>query len=246
MLLMLDAFRGTPRSHQAHALGTLYRENRDFRIKPEIGGDYEKNLALGNTEPGDGKRFIGRGGVQITGRNQYGRASRSLGVDFLNYPELAGHPKYWPKLAYEGLNGAFTAQPASSFLPAEGDATQTQFNNAIATINLNDPNAAVSAGASVIFQDALKAGGLKTTGARVERFRSPQKGEKWPDPQGPFAYVPGGLPYTPEGVLLVLDGESQGIPAPRRFEGAYSFRRPGVNAIGAVQTPPTGRARPPR
>ena len=43
---------------------------------------------LGNTEPGDGARYIGRGLIQLTGRRNYARASEGLEVDYVGEPEL--------------------------------------------------------------------------------------------------------------------------------------------------------------
>ncbi len=44
---------------------------------------------LGNTEPGDGYKFRGRGFVHLTGRYRYTEYSRLTGLDLVHHPELA-------------------------------------------------------------------------------------------------------------------------------------------------------------
>ncbi len=47
---------------------------------------------LGNTEPGDGPRFKGRGYIQLTGRSNYTRISAQIGVDLVSQPAMANDP----------------------------------------------------------------------------------------------------------------------------------------------------------
>ncbi|WP_186215940.1 glycoside hydrolase family 19 protein [Burkholderia gladioli] len=48
----------------------------------------KKAAELGNTQPGDGRRFCGRGLIQVTGRRNYTLAALGLGLDLVNHPEL--------------------------------------------------------------------------------------------------------------------------------------------------------------
>lgn len=56
------------------------------------GAAYEGRKDLGNTQAGDGKRFKGRGPIQLTGRANYRRYGQQLGIDFENNPEIVAIP----------------------------------------------------------------------------------------------------------------------------------------------------------
>lgn len=43
--------------------------------------------ALGNTSPGDGWKYHGRGPIQLTGRNNYLKCGNGINSDLINYPE---------------------------------------------------------------------------------------------------------------------------------------------------------------
>ena len=114
---------------QAHAIDTplrtaafvaqLAHESGEFRWMEEIWGPtaaqlrYEPPNALaaklGNTQAGDGKRFKGRGPIQITGRFNYAKFGGLLGIDLVGNPALAAAPEvafstaglFWQK---NGLN----------------------------------------------------------------------------------------------------------------------------------------------
>jgi hypothetical protein len=48
---------------------------------------------LGNTKPGDGPKFKGRGYVQLTGRGNYTAIGGQLGIDLVADPAMANDPK---------------------------------------------------------------------------------------------------------------------------------------------------------
>jgi predicted chitinase len=76
---------------KAAFLSQLAVESKDLTDFEEdaSGKAYEGNVRnLGNTQPGDGPRFKGRGPIQLTGRDNYTRAGRALGVDLVGHPEL--------------------------------------------------------------------------------------------------------------------------------------------------------------
>lgn len=53
-----------------------------------------KATELGNTHPGDGRRFCGRGLIQITGRANYATAAAALDLDLMGHPELLEQPEH--------------------------------------------------------------------------------------------------------------------------------------------------------
>lgn len=80
----------------AHFLAQIGHESDHFQTLREYasGVAYEGRKDLGNVRAGDGKRYRGRGAIQLTGRANYKKFGNLLGVDFENNPELAEQPKY--------------------------------------------------------------------------------------------------------------------------------------------------------
>lgn len=47
---------------------------------------------LGNTEPGDGRKYMGRGLIQVTGKFNYTRVGQKMGLPLVDRPELLEEP----------------------------------------------------------------------------------------------------------------------------------------------------------
>ncbi|GGX11056.1 glycoside hydrolase [Pigmentiphaga litoralis] len=76
----------------------LGHESGGLRYVREIWGPtpaqvrYEGRKDLGNTQPGDGKRYMGRGLIQMTGRSNYGQVRDELRKIMANVPDFAADP----------------------------------------------------------------------------------------------------------------------------------------------------------
>lgn len=94
----------------AQFLAQCAHETHDFRDLKEWGGrndhkrydiKYNPGTArvLGNTKPGDGFKYIGRGFIQLTGKYNYGKAEKELKIPLLTKPELLERPDIAAKVA---------------------------------------------------------------------------------------------------------------------------------------------------
>jgi predicted chitinase len=89
---------------QAAFIAQIAHETGGFKWLQELGDDayfarYDGREDLGNTEPGDGPRFHGRGFLQITGRFNYEKAGNALGLDLINDPDQAAKPDVGARIA---------------------------------------------------------------------------------------------------------------------------------------------------
>jgi putative chitinase len=99
----LDSYQIDTRLRIAHFLAQTCHESAGFRTTEEFasGQAYEGRGDLGNTEPGDGPRYKGRGLIQLTGRANYKTYGSKLGLDLENDPERAAEPVLSLKIACE-------------------------------------------------------------------------------------------------------------------------------------------------
>ena len=170
---ILEACAGFPVAWTAYALATAYHETA-HTMQPikEYGGDkyffrrYDiqgQNPALakrlGNTVPGDGAKYAGRGYVQLTGRANYKRAGDKLNVDLLGDPDLAMNKDIAARIMREGMrDGWFTGKKLFDYVAGVGPAGRAQFASARRIINGVD-KANLIAGYAMDFQNALIAAG---------------------------------------------------------------------------------------
>jgi len=121
----------------AYALATTHHET-DRRMQPIMeygsaaykrrlydveGGNPARARRNGNTAPGDGVRYCGRGYVQLTWKNNYRRAGQAVGRDLVADPDLAMVPEVAVEIMFRGMtDGWFTGRSfADYFNPQRGD-----------------------------------------------------------------------------------------------------------------------------
>lgn len=88
--LIVDKYEVNTETRQAHFISQCAHESDSFQTTTEYasGAAYEGRKDLGNTVAGDGRKFKGRGLIQLTGRFNYANAAHAMGLPLLEDPEL--------------------------------------------------------------------------------------------------------------------------------------------------------------
>jgi putative chitinase len=129
------------------------------------GNKPDRARRMGNTRPGDGVRYAGRGYVQLTWKMNYERMGKKLGVDLVGSPDLAMRPDLAARIMRVGMEeGLFTGLSLSDYLKA----TTTDYLNARRIINGMD-KAALIAGHAREYEAALRAAGYVPEGKPAPR-----------------------------------------------------------------------------
>jgi putative chitinase len=97
---------------QAMFLANVGHESGRLQYTTEIWGPtpaqkgYEGRRDLGNTEPGDGSRFRGRGLIQTTGRANYAAVRDRLRERFAGVPDFVAEPSVLAEPQWASLSAA--------------------------------------------------------------------------------------------------------------------------------------------
>ncbi|NEO34112.1 MAG: DUF4231 domain-containing protein [Symploca sp. SIO3C6] len=122
------------RAQIAYILATAEHESHLGQWMTEFasGSAYEGRRDLGNTQPGDGKRYKGRGYTQLTGRKNYQRWSDKISIDLVSNPEQAGQPQIAARIMVQAMKeGSFTGVGLDKYV----NDSKHDFRNARRIIN---------------------------------------------------------------------------------------------------------------
>ena len=104
MLAAMDSEGIKNPDQRAQVIAQTAHESGKYKYTEELGKPayfekYEGRKDLGNTQPGDGPKFKGRGFLQTTGRINYQQFKDAFGVDVISDPEKLAEPENAAKSA---------------------------------------------------------------------------------------------------------------------------------------------------
>lgn len=133
---ILDEIKAADYHHPygvAYILATAHHESDRFKTCREYGDEAyfkrmydiegsrpQKARELGNTNAGDGAKYAGKGFIQITGRKNYQKLGKKLGLDLENQPALAERDDIAARILVRGMiAGDFTGKKLDHYFTAE-------------------------------------------------------------------------------------------------------------------------------
>ena len=159
----------------ARTMQPIYeRGARSYFDKYEPGTTIGK--VLGNTQPGDGYRFRGRGLSMLTGRRNYDKAGKKIGVDLVADPDKALVSENSVRIVFDGMEaGWFTGKKLSDFINDVDDADDQDLREFIAARRIvNGTDKAKEIGQLAIqFENALTVAGYPLKPIPAEPVKAP-------------------------------------------------------------------------
>lgn len=195
----------------AYALATIFHETAGtFQPIHEYGGAayfnkrYGPNTkvgkTLGNTKPGDGARYAGRGFVQLTGRSNY----RKFGIE--DTPDDAMKPDVAFRILTEGMTkGSFTGKKFSDYITA----SKADYIGARKIINGTD-RAGMIAGYANSFENILKVSATPSTTTNSIPLEQPTVS----DTAEPQNALPTDTPIVQNADQIINTGDQSNTPPP--------------------------------
>lgn len=159
-------------SRIAYILATTYHEtagtmepiaergtNAYFTMRYDVTGRKpQRAIRMGNTKPGDGIKYRGRGFVQLTWKVNYDRAGKAIGVDLVKNPDLAMDLKNAARIIVEGMIGGWFTGMSLRVIPEGRAATIAEFVKARPIINGTDKAETIAAYADKFQTMLIKSG----------------------------------------------------------------------------------------
>ena len=134
----------------AYALATTFHETA-FTMQPIREFGRGRGKKYGRRDPETGQVYYGRGFVQLTWRDNFEKASRALGIDFVRNPDLVMQPENAAFIMFQGMaDGWFTGHEFADHI----NAGKRDYYNARRIINGTD-KAGTIAGYALKFEAAL-------------------------------------------------------------------------------------------
>lgn len=124
----------------AYILATAFHETA-FTMKPLAEYGRGRGKKYGEKDPQTGHAYYGRGFVQLTWRENYERASRHLGVDFVRNPDGVMQPDFAAYILIHGMaEGWFTGKELADYI----NERQRDYWNARRIVNGTDRAGAIA------------------------------------------------------------------------------------------------------